>query len=96
VRDDLAENARKPRTGSAATKAHRAATAKKAAGKGVTPVPTTTKDKYRIVYADPPWDYGAHAQPDYQTEQRDHYALSPTGCCFTVSVIIVSPARVPS
>jgi hypothetical protein len=34
------------------------------------------KEKYRIVYADPPWDYGAHAQPDYQTEQRDHYAHS--------------------
>jgi hypothetical protein len=26
-------------------------------------------DKYtRIIYADPPWDYGAHAQPDYQTK----------------------------
>jgi N6-adenosine-specific RNA methylase IME4 len=33
--------------------------------------------KYRIIYADPPWSYGAHAQPDYHTEQRDHYAVLP-------------------
>ena len=25
-------------------------------------------------YADPPWDYGAHHQPHYSTEQSDHYA----------------------
>jgi predicted transcriptional regulator len=54
-------------TGSAATKARRAKVAAKAAAKGVTAIPA---EKYRIVYADPPWDYGAHAQPDYQTEQR--------------------------
>ena len=30
--------------------------------------------KYRIIYADPPWSYG-NTQPDYQTEQRDHYAV---------------------
>jgi len=30
------------------------------------------KDKYRIIYADPPWNYG-NTQPDYHTEQRDHY-----------------------
>ena len=28
--------------------------------------------KFRIVYADPPWSYG-NTQPDYHTEQRDHY-----------------------
>lgn len=32
--------------------------------------------KYRIVYADPPWSYG-NTQPDYQTEQRDHYPVMP-------------------
>lgn len=57
-------------TGSAATKAHRAAVAVHAAAEGVTPAPI---DKYRIIYADPPWDYGVHLQPDYHTEQRDHY-----------------------
>lgn len=31
--------------------------------------------KFRIIYADPPWDYGAHQQPDYHTEQRDHYPV---------------------
>ena len=30
--------------------------------------------KYRIVYADPPWSYGNN-QPDYYTEQRDHYPV---------------------
>jgi hypothetical protein len=30
--------------------------------------------KYRIVYADPPWSYG-NTQPDYHTEQRDHYPV---------------------
>jgi N6-adenosine-specific RNA methylase IME4 len=28
--------------------------------------------KYRVIYADPPWDYG-NTQPDYHPEQRDHY-----------------------
>jgi N6-adenosine-specific RNA methylase IME4 len=74
VRGNLAESARKPRTGSAATKRHRARVARIAAAKGVTDAPT---NKYRIIYADPPWDYGAHAQPDYQTEQRDHYPVMP-------------------
>lgn|SRR5262245_35726865 len=59
-------------TGSAETKAHRAEVAEQAAAGGVTADPV---EKYRIVYADPPWDYGAHAQPDYQTEQRDHYPV---------------------
>lgn len=61
-------------TGSAATKQRRAEVAATAAAGGVTDAPT---QKYRIVYADPPWDYGAHAQPDYQTEQRDHYPVLP-------------------
>ena len=30
--------------------------------------------KYRVLYADPPWSYG-NTQPDYQTEQRDHYPV---------------------
>ena len=31
-------------------------------------------DKFRVIYADPPWSYG-NTQPDYQTEQRDHYPV---------------------
>jgi N6-adenosine-specific RNA methylase IME4 len=61
-------------TGSAKTKQHRAEVAEAAAAEGVTDAPV---DKYRIVYADPAWDYGAHAQPDYHTEQRDHYPVMP-------------------
>lgn len=30
--------------------------------------------KYRVIYADPPWSYGNN-QPDYHTEQRDHYPV---------------------
>lgn len=30
--------------------------------------------KYRIVYADPPWEYG-NSMPSYFTEQADHYQL---------------------
>jgi len=30
--------------------------------------------KFRVLYADPPWSYG-NTQPDYQTEQRDHYPV---------------------
>ncbi len=51
---------------------------------GVTAAPS---DKYRIVYADPPWDYGAHAQPDYQTEQRDYYPV------MTVEAICAEPVK---
>jgi N6-adenosine-specific RNA methylase IME4 len=40
---------------------------------GVTPDPT---EKYRIVYADPPWLY-SNTQPDYFGEQRDHYPVMP-------------------
>jgi N6-adenosine-specific RNA methylase IME4 len=28
--------------------------------------------KFRVFYADPPWSYG-NTQPDYHSEQRDHY-----------------------
>lgn len=34
--------------------------------------------KYRVIYADPPWSYGNN-QPDYQTEQRDHYPVLSLG-----------------
>lgn len=61
-------------TGSEETKQHREDVAEAAAAEGITAAPTK---KYRIIYADPPWDYGAHAQPDYQTEQRDHYPVMP-------------------
>ncbi|MCU0811960.1 MAG: MT-A70 family methyltransferase [Thiobacillaceae bacterium] len=37
------------------------------------PLPT---DRYRVVYADPPWSYG-NTQPEYHTEQRDHYPVMP-------------------
>ena len=30
--------------------------------------------KYRVIYADPPWQY-SNAQPEYHTEQADHYPL---------------------
>ena len=29
-----------------------------------------------MIYADPPWSYG-NTQPDYHTEQRDHYPVMP-------------------
>jgi N6-adenosine-specific RNA methylase IME4 len=71
--NDATNVAAKPSaTGGAKTKRHRADVAQAAAAEGVTEAPSGT---YRILYADPPWDYGAHAQPDYQTEQRDHYPV---------------------
>lgn len=30
--------------------------------------------KYRVIYADPPWKYD-NTQPDYHSEQRDHYRV---------------------
>jgi Predicted transcriptional regulators len=30
--------------------------------------------KYRVIYADPPWKYD-NTQPDYHSEQRDHYMV---------------------
>jgi len=59
-------------TNSTATRARRALVRERACSGGVTAAP---RKKYRVVYADPPWDYGAHLQPDYHTEQRDHYAV---------------------
>ncbi len=44
---------------------------RKAEEEGVTEEPA---EKYRIIYADPPWSYG-NTQPDYHTEQRDHYPV---------------------
>lgn len=35
---------------------------------------TAPTAKYRVLYADPPWSYG-NTQPDYHTEQRDHYPV---------------------
>jgi N6-adenosine-specific RNA methylase IME4 len=37
------------------------------------PAPT---GKFRVIYADPPWSYG-NTQPDYHTEQPDHYPVMP-------------------
>jgi N6-adenosine-specific RNA methylase IME4 len=71
LRNNSAESAEKVRTGSAETKAHRAAVAEKAAAGGITELPS---EKYRIIIADPPWSYG-NTQPDYHTEQRDHYPV---------------------
>lgn len=34
----------------------------------------TTDNKYRIIYADPPWSYGNN-MPEYFSEQADHYTL---------------------
>ena len=42
--------------------------------------------KYRVVYADPPWSYG-NTQPDYHTEQRDHYPV------MTIPEICSMPVR---
>src|SRR5574343_38168 len=42
---------------------------------------------YRIIYADPPWEYG-NTMPDYATEQRDHYPTLPLKdiCDFKIKV----------
>ena len=44
--------------------------------------------KYRVIYADPPWSYG-NTQPDYHTEQRDHYPVMKLSeiCLLPVSSI---------
>ena len=36
--------------------------------------PQLPSGKYRIIYADPPWQYG-NTMPEYFTEQADHYDL---------------------
>jgi hypothetical protein len=48
-----------------------AAVATAAAQDGATPEPT---EKYRIIYADPPWSYG-NVMPDGTSEPRDHYPV---------------------
>ena len=61
-----------PSTTDRALKQERAANvAMAAAGEGATPEPT---EKYRIVYADPPWSYG-NTMPDGTSEPRDHYPV---------------------
>jgi len=44
--------------------------------------------KYRVIYADPPWSYG-NTQPDYHTEQRDHYPVMPLAdiCAMPVAAL---------
>lgn len=70
--DSARQRSDSAKTGSEETEQRRAEVAEAAAAEGVTEEPA---EKYRILYAGPPWDYGAHAQPDYQTEQRDHYPV---------------------
>jgi hypothetical protein len=88
VQADVADNPPKrggqSATGKPETKARRAAVATTVSAAGITAGPS---EKYRIIYADPPWDYGAHAQPDYQTEQRDHYPV------MTVEAICAEPVK---
>ena len=69
-------------SGTGGRKKSRAEIAAAAAEEGVTDAPT---EKYRIVYADPPWSYG-NTQPDYHTEQRDHYPVMelPAICAIPV------------
>lgn len=38
------------------------------------PIVKLPEDKYRIIYADPPWKYG-NTMPNYFTEQADYYNL---------------------
>lgn len=42
--------------------------------------------KYRVIYADPPWQY-SNSQPDYHTIQDDHYPTMPLNeiCALPVS-----------
>ena len=47
------------------------------------PVPAGT---YRVIYADPPWQYG-NVMPDYATEQADHYTL------LTVAEVAALPVK---
>lgn len=50
----------------------------------ITTTPAIPSGKYRVIYADPPWQYG-NVMPDYATEQADHYSL------LTVSEIAALP-----
>ena len=50
--------------------------------------PEMPSGKYRVIYADPPWSYG-NTQPDYHTEQSDHYPTMPLAeiCAMPVAEI---------
>jgi hypothetical protein len=87
---NLSKSDKKLVTGSAATKKRRAAIAAKAAAKGITELPS---EKYRVVYADPPWSY-ANTQPDYHTEQRDHYPVMEIAdiCALPVKTMVEDDA----
>jgi len=73
----------KMRHGTKPTEAIRLVRAARIAEDGV----ITPTGKYRVLYADPPWDYGVHLQPDYHPEQRDHYAT------MTLEAICAEPVR---
>lgn len=49
--------------------------------------------RYRVIYADPPWSYG-NTQPDYHTEQRDHYSTMPLAdiCALPVRTLALDDA----
>ncbi|SRR6266851_421332 len=75
VRNNSSKGEEKVRTGNTAAKMHRAATASaKATEGGVTEEPT---DKYRIIYADPPWDYEMMLtnKAFITYDVRDHYPV---------------------
>lgn len=46
------------------------------ASNNVVNIKTWPKGKYRVIYADPPWQY-SNRQPDYFTTQDDHYTTLP-------------------
>jgi N6-adenosine-specific RNA methylase IME4 len=74
IQNDLANKS--PKSGekvATAVKAKRAKIAAGSAAKGIAAI--TPGEKYRIIYADPPWDYGSHAQAPGQTSSADHYAV---------------------
>jgi hypothetical protein len=68
-------------------KAARAAIAAAAQEHGTTEPPD---GKYRIIYADPPWKYG-NTQPDYHTEQRDHYPVMALADICALPVHSIAP-----
>lgn len=47
--------------------------------------PAWPKGKYRVIYADPPWEY-SNTMPDYFPEQGDHYATMPLADICALSV----------
>jgi N6-adenosine-specific RNA methylase IME4 len=49
--------------------------------------------KYRVIYADPPWQYG-NTQPEYHTVQDDHYPTMPLSeiCKLPVSDLALDDA----